>query len=127
MNKRSATLIAATLVGVLTIGGVAFSLGLTGPTASAATERTTSDGTKPIVRTRTKTVTVHRQGPSATPTVVQVSSSNAGPSASSGPGHEGDDGDENEGEDEGEDHDLGDDHGDQGSHESDDDQGGDDD
>ena len=31
MNKRSATLIAASLVGVLAIAGAAFSLGITGP------------------------------------------------------------------------------------------------
>lgn len=84
MNKRSATLVAAALVAVLAIGGAAFSLGITGPTASAATERTTTDGQKPIVRTRTKTVVVRRQAPSAALQVVQFSSSNSGPSVSSG-------------------------------------------
>jgi hypothetical protein len=90
MNKRSATFIAATLVGVLAIGGAAFSLGLTGPTASAAAERTTTAaqrtiGRKPIVRTHTRTVIVHRQASATAPTIVEVSSSNSGPSASSGP------------------------------------------
>lgn len=124
MNKRSATLIAATLVGVLAIGGAAFSLGLTGPTASAAAERTTNTTReKPIVRTHTKTIVVHRQAPSAAPEVVLVSSSSSGPSASSGPGHEGsDDGEDDHGGD-----DEGEDHGDQGDHEGADDHGGDDD
>ena len=121
MNKRSATLISATLVGVLAIGGAAFSLGLTGPTASAAADRRITAGGDPIVRTHTRTVVVHRQAPSATSEVAQVSSSNSGPSDSSGPGHEADDGDDHEG------HDDGDDHGDHGDHESDDDHGGEDD
>ena len=99
MNKRSATLIAATLVGVLTIGGAAFSLGLTGPTASAATERTKTANTKPIVRTRTKTIVVHRQAPSSAAQVVQVSRWSSGPSASSGASSEGDDGSEDQGSD----------------------------
>ena len=120
MNKRSATLIAATLVGVLAIAGTAFSLGLTGPSASNATEGPTTGGQDPTVNTETRTVIVHRQAASATPTVVQDPSSSSGPSASSGPGHEGSDdhGDDHEGEDhgdhEGEDHgdDEGEDHGD---------------
>jgi hypothetical protein len=125
VNKRSATLIAATLVGVLAIGGTAFSLGLTGPTVSAASDRTTTaTGQDPIVRTHTKTIVVHRQAPSSAPEVVLISSSNSGPSASSGPGHEGtDDGDE----DHGGDHEGEDDHGDHGDHEGEDDHGGDDD
>jgi hypothetical protein len=139
MNKRSATFIAATLVGVLAIGGVAFSLGLTGPTASAAAERTTTIGQrstaqrtigqKPIIRTHTRTVIVHRQAPATAPTTVQVSSSNSGPSASSGPsissgpGHDvSDDGVEDE-DNHGQDHEGQDDHGD---HSSTDDQGDDD-
>ena len=61
MNKRSATLIAASLVGVLAIAGAAFSLGITGPTASAASEQTSAAAANPLVRTHTKTVVVHRQ------------------------------------------------------------------
>jgi hypothetical protein len=106
MNKRSATSIAATLVGVLVIGGLAFSMGLTGPTASAATGRTPT-AQKPIVRTRTRTIVVHRQAPAGTPTVVRVSSSNSGPSdasgpsTSSGPGREGSDDDQEQNEQDG--------------------------
>ena len=67
MNKRSATLIAASLVGVLAIAGAAFSLGITGPTASAASEQTSAVARKPIVRTHTKTVVVHRQAAAPAP------------------------------------------------------------
>ena len=63
MNKRSAVFMAAGLVAVLTLGGIAFSLGLTGPTVSAASARTTSAHVQPIVRTQTKKIVVHRQAP----------------------------------------------------------------
>jgi hypothetical protein len=113
MNKRSATLIAAAIVAAMTIGGTAFAMGLTGPAASA-TERPAPAGEDPFVRTRTTTIVVHRQAPSVSPSVVQVSSSNSGPSDSSGPGHEGEDeGFEDQHGHEGED--------DQGQHEGDDD------
>ena len=106
MNKRSATLIAASLVGVLAIAGAAFSLGLTGPTASAASEQTSAVAKRPIVRTHTKTVVVHRQAAAPALSVVQAAPS---PSASmsgdddgshhdnEGPDDHGDD--ENEGPD----------------------------
>ena len=94
MNKRSATLIAASLVGVLAIAGAAFSLGITGPTASAASEQTSAVARKPIVRTHTKTVVVHRQAAAPAPIVVQ-----AAPSMSSSSSSYGDDeGSEHEGE-----------------------------
>ena len=63
MNKRSAVFMAAGLVAVLTLGGIAFSLGLTGPTVSAASARTTSAHVQPVVRTHTKKIVVHRQAP----------------------------------------------------------------
>ena len=47
MNKRSATLIAASLVGVLAVAGAAFAAGITGPTASAASEQTPAAATNP--------------------------------------------------------------------------------
>jgi hypothetical protein len=115
MNKRSATLIAALLVGVLAIAGAAFSLGITGPTASAASEQTSAAATKPIVRTHTKTVVVHRQAPAPAPIVVQ-----AAPPTSSTSSY-GDDDEAGQHENEG----L-DDHGDDG-HEGFDDHGGGDD
>jgi len=114
MNKRSATLIAASLVGVLAIAGAAFSLGITGPTASAASEQTSAVARKPIVRTHTKTVVVHRQAAAPAPVVVQ-----AAPSMSSSSHGDDNEGSEHEGE-------GPDDHGDD-SHESSDDHGGDDD
>ena len=81
MNKRSATLIAASLVGVLAIAGAAFSLGITGPTVSAASEHSPATATNPIVRTHTKTVVVHRQAATSAPVVVQATPSSS-PSAS---------------------------------------------
>ena len=115
MNKRSATLIAASLVGVLAIAGAAFALGITGPTASAASEQTTAAATKPIVRTHTKTVVVHRQAAAPAPVVVQAAPSTSSPS----PSMSGDDGShhDNEGRDDhGDDENEGpDDHGDHGN------------
>ena len=128
MNKRSATLIAASLVGVLAIAGAAFSLGITGPTASAASEQQTSAAKTPIVRTHTKTVVVHRQAATPSPVVVQSPSSPASPSPSisgddDGSHHENEgsedhDDDENEGSD---------DHGHEGSDDHDDENEGSDD
>jgi hypothetical protein len=130
MNKRSATFIAATLVGVLALGGLAFSMGLTGPTASAAAgPRSTTTRQAPTVHTQTRTVIVHRQATASAPQVVTISSSNSGPSSSSGPstssgpGHDGSDdgveheegggdqGQDNQGQDDGPGHDAQDDHG----------------
>jgi hypothetical protein len=125
VNKRSATFIAATLVGVLAIGGTAFSLGLTGPSESNATEGPTTDGQSPTVATETRTVIGHRQAALPTPSAVPDPSPSSGPSASSGPGHEGSH-DDHEGEDHGG-HEGEDDHGDHDGHEGEDDQGGDDD
>jgi len=119
MNKRSATLIAASLVGVLAVAGAAFASGITGPTASAASEQTPSAATNPVVRTHTKTVVVHRQAASSAP-VVQAAPSPGSPS----PSMSGDDGShhENEGpDDHGDDQNEGpDDHGDHGNEGSDD-------
>ena len=63
MNKRSAVFMAAGLVAVLTLGGMAFSRGLTGPTVSSATPRNKQAHVKPLVRTHTKKIVVHRQAP----------------------------------------------------------------
>lgn len=92
MNKRSAVLIAAGLVLTLGIGGLAVSLGLTGPAAGAA------DLAEPqqVVEVSRRTVT--------TP---QPTSGNAAPAseASDGSGdHE--DEDEHEDEHESEDHEM---------------------
>ena len=125
MNKRSATLIAASLVGVLAIAGAAFSLGITGPTASAASEQTSAVAGKPIVRTHTKTVVAHRQAAAPAPIVVQAAPSTSSSSSMS----DDDDGSyhENEGpDDHGDDENEGpDDHGDE--NEGPDDHGHDDD
>lgn len=125
MNKRSATLIAASLVGVLAIAGAAFSLGITGPTASAASEQTSAVAGKPIVRTHTKTVVVHRQAATPAPVVVQAPSSS--PSASMSGGDDGNHHDNEGPDDHGDGENEGpDDHGDHGN-EGPDDHGHDDD
>lgn len=72
MNKRSAALMAAGLAVVLMLGGVAFSLGLMGPTASVAAPRA-ADHAKPIVRTHTKRIVVHKQAPAPAPVVASAS------------------------------------------------------
>jgi hypothetical protein len=61
MNKRSAVFMAAGLVAVLTVGGMAFSRGLTGQTVSSATPRNAHAQVTPLVRTHTKKIVVHRQ------------------------------------------------------------------
>jgi hypothetical protein len=94
MKKRSAMLIAAGLVLTLGIGGLAVSLGLTGPApvnaAAAAPER--------VVRVERRTVTVHRTAEAAPVATTQTSSSAPG-SDDLDAEHEGEDGQEHEIED----------------------------
>ena len=74
MNRRSAMLMAVGLVLTLIVGGVAISLGLTGPTSSAATPRVGEQikKQKPIVLTVRDTVTIHKKG-TAAPAVIRSS------------------------------------------------------
>jgi cobalamin biosynthesis protein CobT len=58
MNKRSAMFVAAGLVLSLLVAGVAMSMGVTGPSADA---KTVARSQKPIVKTTTRTVTIHKQ------------------------------------------------------------------
>jgi len=81
MNKRSAAIMAAGLVAVLTLGGFAYSRGLTGPSVSVATARERAPHLKPIVRTHTKRVVVHRSAPAPAPRIVY----SLAPSTSSAP------------------------------------------
>ncbi|HEX6580934.1 MAG TPA: hypothetical protein VF195_08690 [Actinomycetota bacterium] len=67
MNKRSAVLIALGLVLTLGIGGLAVSLGLTGPSPVSAA----SAQREPVMRVQRKTVTVHRKA--AAPSAVSLS------------------------------------------------------
>jgi hypothetical protein len=61
MNKRSAVLMALALTGALVAGGVALASGIGGPGTSAATTGSaTPEPVKPVVRTTTRTVTIHR-------------------------------------------------------------------
>ena len=86
MNKRSAMLVAAGLVLTLIVGGVALSVGLTGPEASQAATRVNHRKQKPepIIRTVHRTVTVHQQGQAAAAAPVSSSGSSATTSAYSG-------------------------------------------
>jgi hypothetical protein len=118
MNKRSAMLMAAGLVLTLIVGGVAMSIGLTGPTSSEATPRAERRrAAAPIVKTVKHTVTVHKRGSAAPATGTGTSGSNSPGSVTRAT----DDDHGSDGEDDG--------HGDHGSHdsdESDDDRGHDD-
>ena len=91
MNKRSAVFIAAGLVAVLTLGGMAFTRGLTGPTVSSAARRNTHAQVTPLVRTHTKKIVIHRQAPTPPArTVVMPAPSSAFASAATS-GYEGHD------------------------------------
>ena len=95
MNKRSAVFMAAGLVAVLTLGGIAFSLGLTGPTVSAASARNKPAHVKPIVHTHTKKIVVHKQAPTPPARTVVMpapsSSYTSAPATTSFGGYEGSD------------------------------------
>jgi hypothetical protein len=52
---------AAALVAVLTLGGIAFTRGLTGPTVSSATPRNAHGQVTPLVRTHTKEIASSRR------------------------------------------------------------------
>jgi hypothetical protein len=83
MNKRSAIAVALGLVAALAIGGFAIATGLTGPETSQASPLVTkAKRPEPIVRTVTKTVTVHKKAKAGAPPVILVS----GPSSSGSSG-----------------------------------------
>jgi hypothetical protein len=104
MNKRSAVFMSAGLVAVLMLGGLAFSLGLTGPAVSAASTRSTSAQVQPVVRTHTKKIVVHRQAPTPPArTVIMPAPSTYTGSATTG-GYEDDDGYEGDDHFEGSEH-----------------------
>jgi hypothetical protein len=128
MNKRSAMLMAAGLILTLIIGGVAMSVGLTGPTPSEAGPRAERRQTAaPIIKTVKHTLTVHKRGSATQATGTSGSSSAGSVSGSIGDDHSGYS-DDAEGEDHGEHGDdrMGedDDHGDDHSGEADDDHSG---
>jgi hypothetical protein len=80
MNKRSAIVVALGLVAALVIGGVGFTMGITGPAPSLASVGQPA----PKVRTVHRTVTVHRPAGSPTTVAGAASASTAGMSGSSG-------------------------------------------
>jgi hypothetical protein len=96
MKKRSAIVAALGLVAALVIGGVGFTMGITGPAPSLASVRQPA----PKVRTIHRTVTVHRPA-AATAVSGTVAPSGAGMNDTSGVAWD-DDGWEDEGEGEGE-------------------------
>ena len=93
MNKRSAVFMAAGLVAVLALGGLAFSRGLTGPTVSSATPRNKHAHVKPLVRTHTKKIVVHKQAPTppARTVVMPAPSSYTAAATTTAGGYEGSD------------------------------------
>lgn len=93
MNKRSALLIAAGLVLTLGIGGLAVSLGLTGPTPLDAVETARPER---VVKVERRTVTVHRKAKVPSPTTVVLSA----PAPGSTMGDDSSEGDESEHESE---------------------------
>ena len=129
MNKRSAMLMAAGLVLTLIVGGVAMSVGLTGPTPSGATPRAEQRQTAtPIIKTVRHTVTVHKRG-SVTPATGTSGSGSAGSVSGSTGDDRGSDSHDGQGEDHGEHGDddrMGEDgdHGDDHSGDNDDDHSG---
>jgi hypothetical protein len=112
MNKRSAILMALALTGALVAGGIALASGIGGPAASEAST-TTAKSAEPVVRTKTRTVTIHRTagrpagrvvvlggGSSATGTGSGSMNSTSGSSGDEGPQNETEnEGPENEGDD----------------------------
>jgi hypothetical protein len=95
MKKRSAIVAALGLVAALVIGGVGFTMGITGPAPSLASVRQPA----PKVRTIHRTVTVHRPA-AATAASGTVATSAAAMSDAGTVGWE-DEGEDHEGEDEG--------------------------
>jgi hypothetical protein len=84
MNKRSAIAVALGLVAALAIGGFAIATGLTGPETSQASPLVTkAKRQEPIVRTVTKTVTIHKKAEAEPAPVIHVASSSS--NDSSGP------------------------------------------
>ena len=95
MNKRSAILMALALTGALTAGGIALATGVGGPAASeASTTRSAATRAEPIVRTTTRTVTIHRAADRSAAGVVVLGTGSTGTGASVHPasGSSGDDG-----------------------------------
>ena len=88
MNKRSAVLIAAGLVLTLGIGGLAVSLGLTGPTPVNAVETARPER---VVKVERRTVTVHRKAkaPSAATVVLSAPAPGSGMGEATEDGYEG--------------------------------------
>lgn len=95
MNKRSAVLIAAGLVLTLAIGGLAVSLGLTGPTPVNAAGPARPER---VVKVERRTLTIHRKAESPPAATVMLSTPASGPAL--GESDDGYDEDESEHEDE---------------------------
>lgn len=122
MNKRSAMLVAAGLVLTLVVGGIAVAVGLTGPEIGSARPRSGRETPSPLVKTTTKTVTVHKKGDATGGGVVAVpGTSSSSVSSASGSSDDGYVEDESSSDDD----EFGDDE--FGEHETEDDHSGSDD
>jgi hypothetical protein len=75
MNKRSAVFIAGGLVLLMAVGGLAVSLGLTGPTPVNAAGPVRPER---VVKVERKTVTVHRKAKPAAGSAIQVFATSPG-------------------------------------------------
>jgi hypothetical protein len=93
MNKRSAVLVAAGLVFTLAIGGLAVSLGLTGPTPVDAAGSVRPER---VVKVERRTVTIHRKADPASASTIVLSA----PASNAAAGDDSDDGYESEHESE---------------------------
>lgn len=103
MNKRSAMFVAAGLVLSLLVAGVSMAMGVTGPSADA---KTTVRSQKPIVKTVTRTVTVHKKAKAdgtAGPVIVRTTdpTGSTGTSDSESTGDDSYDSEESDSEDDG--------------------------
>lgn len=124
MNKRSAAIVAAGLVAVLTLGGFAYSRGLTGLGVSVAAAGERVSHPKPIVRTHTKRKVVHRSAPAPAPRIVYSQAPSTSYTASSSGAQDQSGSYDGTYEDDGEDHEY-DDQEDQDDQQQQEDQGGD--
>lgn len=72
MNRRTAMLTAGGLVLAMVVAGVALAMGITGPSQAAAHVSKGRHTANPIVRTVSRTETVHRQAKSSSGSVAVV-------------------------------------------------------
>ena len=131
MNKRSAVLMALGLTAALIAGGIAVAAGAAPEVGEAVAGTGSALAREPEVRTRIRTVTIHRQAGGAGDVVVDGTASVSGQTSGAPSSHSGDDAFDDHGDDgfdddrdEGDDHDVSDDHGGEGDGDEDHDNSG---